>query len=287
MEANMIANLRGIEIGFDSYGEGPATLVLLHAFPLNRQQWRDQGAVLARAADLRVVAPDLRGFGESSLEIGPSTVEQMAGDTLALMDSLGIDAFALCGLSLGGYVAFEIVRQARRRLQGLILADTRATADTPEQRQAREDTAAFVEAHGPEALLLRDASRLLGQPTRDRRPEVIEEARRIVALNSDIGVAAASRGMGLRPDSTETLLDIHCPTLILVGAQDVITPEPDAQAMAERIVNAGVEVIAEAGHLSNLEQPDLFTSLVAQFAQRLYGVTLGQSRAPERAGPQA
>lgn len=261
----MRANVHGIEIGYDSSGEGDSMLVLLHAFPLNRAQWVRQMRLLGAVEGLRVVAPDLRGFGESTVEVGPVTVKQMAGDVLGLLDVLGVETFTLGGLSMGGYVAFQIVQRAAERVRALILADTRATADSAEGRKGRETTAVFVEEHGVAALFDRDAPRLFSHVTQASGGDVIAEGRRIAALNSPIGVAAASRGLGLRPDVTALLPQIACPTLILVGEQDEITPVADARTLFERIPDAQLEVIADAGHLSNLDRPDLFGGLIAGF----------------------
>jgi len=264
----MQAAVDGQPIGYDRFGAGERILVLLHAFPLNRQQWRPQGEALGREAGLQVIAPDLRGSGESSLETGLVTVEQMAADVLKLLDALDVRVFLLGGLSMGGYVAFACLRQAPQRVQGLLLADTRATGDSPEARASREATALYVEQHGGGALLERDAPRLFGHTTRTKRPEIVEQARQIAAQNSSIGLAATARGLGLRPDSTALLAHIACPTLVLVGDEDVITPLSDAQVLAERIPHAQLEVIHEAGHLANLEQPDLFTEAVARFLRQ-------------------
>lgn len=270
----MRANIHGIEIGYDSYGEGDTTLVLLHAFPLNRQQWSAQGEALSRTSGVRVIAPDLRGFGESSLEVGPTTMDQMAGDIVDLMGVLHVDRFILGGLSLGGYVAFQCLRQFPQRIAGLILADTKAAADTPDQRAARETTAQFVEQNGAGRLLERDAPRLFSHYTATQQPQIIERAREIAALNSDIGVASASRGMGLRADSPDLLPEIRVPTLVIVGEQDAITPVQDARTLFERIPEAQLELITDAGHLSNLEQPRAFTGAVARFLHNRLGLPL-------------
>lgn len=226
---------------------------------------------LAQVARVRVVAPDLRGFGESASGVGPATVEQMAGDVLGLLDDLQIEAFTLGGLSMGGYVAFQIYQQAAPRVRGLILADTRATADSAEARQGRETSAVLVEEQGVVALFDRDVPRLFSALTQTSRPDVIGQGRSIAGMNSPIGVAAASRGLGLRPDVTALLPQITCPTLVLVGEQDAITPIADARNLFARIPDAQLEVITDAGHLSNLERPDLFSDLVARFVHDRVG----------------
>lgn len=274
----MQASVHGMLIGYDSYGEGDTTLVLMHAFPLNRQQWSEQGEALARMSGVRVVAPDLHGFGESSLAAGPTTVEQMASDIADLMSVLHVDQFLLGGLSLGGYVAFQCLRQFPQRITGLILADTKAAADTSEQRTAREATAQFVEQHGAGKLLERDAPRLFSHYTATRQPQVIERAREIAALNSDIAVAAASRGMALRADSTGLLPQIRVPALVIVGEQDAITPVQEARTLFERIPQAQLELVTDAGHLSNLEQPRAFSGAVARFLHNRFGLPLNTGR---------
>lgn len=255
-------------MSYDEYGAGDMTLVLLHAFPLNREQWHAQGEALARHGGVRVIAPDLRGFGETELSDGPITVDQMAVDVFALMDSLRIERFVLGGLSLGGYVSFACMRLAPQRIQGLILADTKAEADTPEQREAREATAQFTLAHDAGALLNRDTPRLFWEQTISRRPDTVREARHIASENSAAGVAAVARGMALRPDSGPLLFSIRCPALIIVGEHDAITPPDVARAMSERISGSTLEVIPEAGHLSNLENPDAFTTALTRYLER-------------------
>ncbi len=271
----MRANVHGLEIGYDSVGAGDLTLVLLHAFPLNRAQWEQQMRALAQVEGVRVVAPDLRGFGESPVAggdaVGPTTVGQMAGDVLGLLDALHVETFVLGGLSMGGYVAFQICQRAAERVRGLILADTRATPDSAEARQGRETSAMLVEEHGVVALFDRDMPRLFSHLTQSSHPEIIEEGQRIAALNPPAGVAAASRGLGLRPDVTELLPHITCPTLVLVGEQDLITPIADARTLFERIPDAQLEVLADAGHLSNLDSPDAFSQAVARFLRERKG----------------
>lgn len=262
----IMANKR--HVGYDTYGEGAQTLVLLHAFPLNKEQWRAQTQALALQGGVRVVTADLRGLGESAVAPGPTIVEDMAGDIFGLIDVLGVGDFILGGLSLGGYVAFRMLAIAPERIKGLILADTKPGPDSAEQRAAREATAIFVEQHGTEgaaALIDRDAARYFAPDTLANRPDVVAEARRIAALNSDIGVAAAARGMALRPDSTPLLGRIRCPTLVLVGEHDAITPRAEVESMQRQIPTSDLQVIPGAGHLSNLEQPDIFAQHLARF----------------------
>ena len=266
----------GSTIGYDTWGEGETTLALLHAFPLSRGQWRAQGEALAHALALRVVAPDLRGCGESSVrsESGaePITMERMAQDILALLDALDARRVVLGGLSMGGYATLAALRLAPDRFAGVILADTRATADTEQGRAGREATAAFVVEQGPGALFDRDAPKLLSNRVTTRHPEIVSQARALAAGNQAEGLAAQARGMALRPDSIALLPQIHRPALILVGDQDAITPVNDARVLFERIPHATLSIIEDAGHLSNLEQPQAFTDAVASYLREKIGV---------------
>jgi pimeloyl-ACP methyl ester carboxylesterase len=268
----MRLDVNGSTIGYDLWGEGETTLALLHAFPLSRGQWRAQGEALAQALALRVVAPDLRGCGESIAGSEPITMERMAQDVLALLDALGAQRVVLGGLSMGGYATLAAQRLAPGRFAGVILADTRATADTEQGRAGRETTAAFVEEHGPGALFDRDAPKLHSNRIITRRPDIVAQARALAEVSQADGLAGQARGMALRPDSTSLLPQIRCPALIAVGDQDAITPISDARVLFERIPNAGLSIIEDAGHLSNLERPQLFTEVVATFLREKLGV---------------
>lgn len=252
-------------VGYDLWGEGETTLALLHAYPLNRGQWREQGEALAASLALRVVALDLRGCGESSVDATPITMERMAEDALALLDALDARRVILGGLSMGGYVALAALRLAPERIAGVILADTRASADTEQGRTAREATAAYVVAQGSGALFDRDAPKLFSNRAITRMPEVVAHARALAAANDAAGLAAQTRGMALRADSTSLLPRIACPALALVGDQDAITPIANARTLFERIPDAQLAILEDAGHLSNLEQPTAFTNRVAEF----------------------
>ncbi|HEU0026197.1 MAG TPA: alpha/beta fold hydrolase [Ktedonobacterales bacterium] len=272
----MLLEAHGIRVGYDLYGAGAATLALLHAYPFSRGQWRAQAEALARSLALRVVALDLTGCGESSDSADPITVERMADDARALLDALGAGRpgypAIIGGLSLGGYVALAAMRRYPERVSGLILADTRASADTPEGKAGREATAQFVTQNGPGALFDRDVPKLLSNRILTRRPEIVAQARALAENNTSSGLAAVARGMALRPDATPTLPDIACPTLILVGDQDAITPVADARVLFERIPHTELEVIEDAGHLSNLERADLVTDRMATFLRERLGV---------------
>jgi len=260
------ALVNNIRIAYDDHGAG-LPILFLHAFPLNRSMWVDQVKALLDENRFRLVAPDWRGFGESDITTEVSTMEMFADDTAALMDALGIDGAILCGLSMGGYVAFAFLRKYPQRVSGLILADTRPGADTAEARANRENVAILAESEGTGAIADLQLPRLISDYTRQHFPVVELRTRQMIGAATSQGIAAASRGMALRGDSSDLLSAITCPTRVLVGEHDVLTPADTARDYAAKIAWAQFIVIPRAGHLSNLEQPQAFLQAVSGFLQ--------------------
>jgi pimeloyl-ACP methyl ester carboxylesterase len=253
-------------VEFDDAGQGEA-LVLLHAFPLSRAMWRPQ--LEALQGECRIIAPDLRGFGGASGFDGAPSVEQMADDVQALLDSLGVKQAVVGGLSMGGYVALAFARKYASRLRGLILADTRAEADSAEARANRDKLIAFAQDHAAGEVLAQMLPKLLSDVTRQQRPEVVSEIRQIASAQTSAGIIGALRALRDRPDSSELLKSLRVPTLVIVGADDALTPPALSQAMTQAIPGARLVQIAGAGHLSNLEQPAAFNDAVRAFVKSL------------------
>jgi len=260
------ALVNNIRIAYDDHGAGQPIL-FLHAFPLNRSMWDEQVKALLDENRFRLVAPDWRGFGESDITSEISTMEMFADDLAALMDSLGIDTAILCGLSMGGYVAFAFLRKYPQRLSGLILADTRPGADTAEGRANRENVATLTESEGTSAIADLQLPKLISDYTRQHFPLVALRIRQMIEAATSQGIAAASRGMALRADSSDLLSAITCPTLVLAGEHDVLIPADIARDYAAKIPGAQFVVIPGAGHLSNLEQPQAFLQALNGFLQ--------------------
>ncbi len=251
-------------LAYDDHGIGLPVL-FLHAFPLNRQMWQAELTALLADERYRLVALDWRGFGESDITTPVSTMELFADDVAGLMDALGIQRAVLCGLSMGGYAAFAFLRKYPQRVSGLILADTRPGADSPEAQANRENVARIAETQGTGAIADLQVPRILSEYTRQHHPEVELRVRQMIDAATAQGIAAASRGMGQRADSTDLLAGITCPTLIVVGEQDVLTPPIVVQEYAAQIPGAQCVVIQHAGHLANLEQPEAFLQVVRGF----------------------
>jgi 3-oxoadipate enol-lactonase len=262
------ASINGIELGYDDHGVGQP-IIFLHAFPLNRSMWTGLTTALLSEPRFRLVTFDWPGFGESNLHDRVSTMEQFADDVAALMDMLGMQQAVLCGLSMGGYVAFAFLRKYPQRVKALILADTRPGADSEEAKANREQVARLVEEQGVDAFADLQIPKLLAEYTRQHHPEIEVRVRQMFNIATPEGIAAASRGMAQRADATDLLAAITCPTLVVVGANDSLTPPAVAQAYARDIPGAQVAVVPLAGHLSNLEQPDAFLDVVRPFLMSL------------------
>ena len=251
-------------LAYDDHGIG-LPILFLHAFPLNRSMWQGELLTLLSDERYRLVALDWRGFGESEITTPISTMELFADDLAGLMDSLGIQQAVLCGLSMGGYAAFAFLRKYSQRVSGLILADTRPGADTSEAQANRENVARIAETQGTGAIADLQVPRVLSEYTRQYYPEVEMRVRQMIEAATAHGIAAASRGMAQRADSTDLLASISCPTLVIVGEQDVLTPPSVAQEYAAQISGSQLVVIQHAGHLSNLEQPEAFLQALRAF----------------------
>jgi pimeloyl-ACP methyl ester carboxylesterase len=238
-------------------------LVLLHAFPLNARMW--EGQLSLADTGWRVIAPQLRGFDGGAGDPPAASVDDYAGDVIDLLDALHVKQVVVCGQSMGGYVAFALLRLAARYVQGLVLADTRSQADTPEGVAGRTRLLQVVQDKGPSAVADEMIPKLLGETTRSTRPAVVELVRALAVANSSDAIAGAIRALMTRPDSTALLSSIHVPTLVLVGDEDTVTPPSASEEMHHAIAGSELVRIPQTGHLSNLEQPELFNAALAAF----------------------
>jgi 3-oxoadipate enol-lactonase len=256
----------GEEIAYDVRGRGPAVL-LLHAFPLDSSMWDAQ--VEALAATHRVVRFDARGFGATPADDAPPlAMERIADDGAALLDQLWVGKAVVHGCSMGGYAALAFARRHPRLLAGLVLQDTRAAADTPEARAGRATLAAKVLAEGSTAAAEALLPRLVGETSHRERPELVAAVRERILASPPRSVANALHGLAGRADSRALLPMLAVPTLVLVGAEDVLTPPDEARAMAAAIPGARLEVVPRAGHLANLENPDAVNAALRAFLSR-------------------
>jgi non-heme chloroperoxidase len=242
------------------------TLVLIHGFPLTARMWEPQLALAAQG--WRVIAPQLRGFDGTPAASVASSVDDFAGDLVDLLDGLHIDQAVIGGLSMGGYITFALFRHAARYFRGVVLADTRAQADAPQAVAGRQRMLQAVRERGAAAAADEMLPKLVCDATRANNPALVDTIRAMMVGNSSDVVAGAILALMTRPDATPVLSTIHCPTLIVVGDQDEITPPALSEEMQRAIPGAELVVIPDAGHMSNMEQPAAFNAALARFLER-------------------
>ncbi len=267
------------------------TYLLLHAFPIGANLWEPQMRAIPNG--WRLISPDLRGFGGSTEldsegapasareasygEVSPErpdgreggSMSDYADDVATLLDELKIERAVIGGASMGGYAALAFLQLAGDRVDGLVLANTRAGADSPEARANRRNLLALVDREGPSGVAREMMPKLLGKTTRETKPDIEANVRRLIKQQSPIGVRRAIRRMMDRPDSTPLLARTVLPTLVITGDEDELIPVDESRSMAAAVPGATLVVIPKAGHLANLEQPDAFNSALTAFLAKL------------------
>ena len=248
---------------------GSKVLVLVHAFPLGAGMW--EGQLKAMPKGWRLIAPDLRGFGGSTIDVpddNPS-MDDYGADIVDLLKELHIPSAVIGGCSLGGYAAFAALRRAPALARAVILVDTRAGADTSEGRANRRSMLALLDREGPSGVAREMMPKLLGKTTLEERSDVEPFVRRLVKPQAPEALRGAIQRMMLRPDASAVLQSLTVPTLIVVGEEDILAPPDEARKMAALVPTSHVVVVPRAGHLPNLEQPKLFNDTLAVFLSAL------------------
>jgi pimeloyl-ACP methyl ester carboxylesterase len=261
-EAEMNAKVNGIQMAYTDEGAG-RTLLLVHGFPLNRHAWSPQVAAFRK--DFRVVAPDLRGLGESEGTAGAVAMVRYAEDLQALMVYLGTGPVILAGHSMGGYVALAFARAFPQALRGLVLVGTRAGADAPAAAAARRASAEQVRADGCAGLVAAMAAKMLSPGHAD--PAMAAAVRGFMTPSRPEGVIAALLGMAERPDAGGWLGQIRVPTLVVAGAEDTIIAPAESESLAKAIPGAQLKLVPQAGHLVAFEQAEAFNAALGTWLE--------------------
>jgi len=262
------AKVNHIEIAYETAGKG-TPIVLIHGHPFDHTMWYPQ--IEAFSPDYKVITPDLRGYGKSSLPAkGATRFEDYATDILLLADHLKIGHFHLGGLSMGGQIIMEIFRQAPERIKTLIFADTFAGLDTPEAKQKRYEDAARLEKDGMDAYADEVIYKMIKPAHVSSMPDVAGHVIKMMKATSPTAAATAMRARSERIDYlTEILPKIDIPTLVIVGRDDEFTPVAKAKELKENLQNCKLVVIEDAGHMPNLEQPGRFNKAVLDFLEHI------------------
>lgn len=253
------------QLVYQAQGDGPP-IVLLHPFPLDHTFWSGVGEQLSTR--YRIILPDLRAHGESELGDGPATMQKHAEDLMHLCREQHLNKAFFVGVSIGGYILFEFWRRSREQVAALVLANTRAGAETPESKAARLQSVERVLREGTGSFIEDMAGKLFSGTTRTNRPDIVETARQMMRKMSPQDVAAVQQGIAERPDSTATLATISMPTLLIAGAEDSV-PLSEMELMRRQIRGSNLQVISGAGHYAAMEKPDEFGRLLRTFCDGL------------------
>ena len=250
------------ELFYEVQGAG-FPVVLLHPFPVSHEFWFPLLPMLS--SRYRVLLPDLRAHGRSSIGEGAATMTKHAEDLRQLLKTESISKAVFVGVSIGGYILFEFWRRFREQVTAFVLANTRATADNEEGRTRRLKSIEDVQNHGPAGFLDAQIQNLIGETTRKNRPDIAAEARRMMNSMRAENIAAVQRGMAERPDSVATLKNVTVPTLVIAGSEDAVSPLSDAELMRSNIPNTQLEIIDRAGHYAAFEYPQITGRMIRQF----------------------
>lgn len=251
------------EVAAEVLGSGHPVL-FIPGFPLDHRMWSAQLKLFAQ--DFQVIAPDLRGFGASAPLVGPASMRAFAEDLIAVMERFAPDTpFTVCGLSMGGYIAWQLVHAWPERIARLILCHTRAAADSPETARGRRLASEGIRQAGPTAFLEAMLERLLGNTTRLQQPELVARVRTWMSEAAPESLRHTLEALAQRPEATPWLERITCPTLVIAGSEDPITPAAEMQELAGRIAGSQFVLLDQVGHLSPCEAPDRFNALLQKF----------------------
>ena len=260
--------LRTIEVSGVRYrvtdeGTGPVIL-FVHGFPLDHTMWSSQIEEFSKTN--RVIAPDLRGFGGTDGALYAVSMEQYADDLAGLLEALQADQpITFCGLSMGGYIGWQFAQRHPEWLGRLILCDTRSVADSAEAASNRLKMAEIVMKEGPEPVAWAMMPKLFAPSASSRQPELTDRVRKMVLATDPVAIAAAHRGMAIRPDVSSLLPNLQIPTLVIVGDQDVISPPAEMKAIADTIPNARFALISDSGHMAPMENPGEVNQVIRDF----------------------
>jgi pimeloyl-ACP methyl ester carboxylesterase len=263
----MIYQLDNGYIAYERTGSG-IPLLFIHGYPLSRKIWNPQMDGLPDIAS--IISVDLRGHGESYPFDGTYRMDLLAEDCHRLLDDLHVNApVVVCGLSMGGYVTLALYRIYPELFKGMILTSTRSGSDSPEGKANRDAGVKNVRVHGVAYIVDNMLPKLVSPVTFASNKPLVNTIDDIMLETSVNGVVGALQGMRDRPDSTPLLSQVQCPVLIIHGADDQLIPVSEAQLMHQQLPGSRLVVIPEAGHLPNLEQPELFNQAVREFLSSL------------------
>jgi len=270
---NLSIPVGDINLSYDDLGQGGTPVIFLHGFPFSKEMWKQQLEFLQTAN--RVIACDIRGFGKSSYEEGTLSMDLFADDLLTFMYKLHIEKAIICGLSMGGYIALNAVQRFPTYFEALILCDTQCVADTPEEKKKRYKVIDDITANGTKEFNDGFIKKVFHKDTLSTKKELVEDLRTVVFANSPQIITAGLTALAERTETCSALGAINIPTLIVCGREDEVTPLAQSEFMHQSILRSKLHVIDNAGHVSNLEQPDEFNQQLLGFLKTYHTIDTG------------
>jgi 3-oxoadipate enol-lactonase len=260
---DIIITSNGIPICYDDLGKGAIPIIFIHGFPFSKSMWQPQMDYFKQTH--RVIAMDIRGFGQSMSNDTKENIDLFAFDLICFMDSLEIPKAVVCGLSMGGYIVLNAAKNYQDRLEAVILCATQCVADSEEAVERRKASIADIRTNGLVDYISRTIESLFCAKTLDSNRELVEKVRHIMFSTPTASIIAGLNSLADRADMCDTLNQITIPTLILCGDGDVVTPLAQSEFMQKQIKNSTMQSIGNAGHLLNLEQANTFNQLLEKF----------------------
>lgn len=264
---NILTEVNGVQLSYNDVGEGNIPVLFLHGFPFDKSMWKGQLDFLKSTN--RLIAIDIRGFGESTDEDSKLSMDLFADDLIALLDKLNIEKAVICGLSMGGFIALNAVKRFPERFEALILCDTQCIADTADVKKNRMKTIEQINSEGPEEFNEKFVKSVFHPNSMKNEKELVNYLRSVVYANSKEVLTRGLTALAERSETCSTLDKIHIPTLIICGRQDEVTPLSESEFMHKHISESVLKIIENAGHVSNLEHPEEFNTNLKEFLDKL------------------
>lgn len=260
---NSKITVNNVNLTYDDVGEGNTPVIFLHGYPFDKTMWQLQLEVLKPS--YRLIALDIRGFGKSKNEESPLRIDAFSDDVIALMDGLQIEKAIVCGLSMGGYIALNALQRFPDRFVAMVLCDTQCIADTAAVKEKRFGVIDEIAANGPTSFLEGFIKKVFHKDSLDNKKELVKQIHSVVFANSEHVISQGLVALAERSETCSTLQDISIPVCIICGRQDEVTPLEQSEWMHKNIKGSSLKIIENAGHLSNLEQPDSFNKYLGDF----------------------
>lgn len=266
---NLTINVNNLNLSYDDIGDGSIPIIFLHGYPFDKTMWKGQLDFLK--SSYRVIACDIRGFGKSTDEESTLSIDLFGNDLIQFMDNLNIEKAIVCGLSMGGYIALNVMKRFPSHFEALILCDTQCIADTDEGKEKRYKVIKEIEADGVTNFNEGFIKNVFHKDSITNKKELVKQLRSVVFYNSKNIITKGLAALAEHSETCSTLSEINIPTLIICGREDQVTPLAQSEYMNKHIKKSILHIIDNAGHVSNLEQPKEFNKYLGEFLTDLSG----------------